>query len=118
MVNWFLGLVGIDRIPWLNSSAWSPVAVIITDVWKDLGFYVVVFVGGLQTIPGDLYEAAEGDGANRFQRFFSITLPLLTPTILFLSVIGLIGAVQTFAQPFAPTQGGPSGTRRHAARYI
>src|SRR5712692_6140328 len=55
MVNWFLGLVGIDRIPWLNSSVWSPVAVIITDVRKDLGFFVVVFVGGLQTIPGDLY---------------------------------------------------------------
>src|SRR5579859_2645539 len=107
MVNWFLGLVGIERIPWLNSSAWSPVAVIITDVWKDLGFYVVVFVGGLQAIPGDLYEVAEVDGANRFQRFFYITLPLLTPTMLFLSVIGLIAAVQIFAQPFVLTQGGP-----------
>lgn len=118
MVNWFLRLVGIDNIPWLNSSAWSPVAVIITDVWKDIGFYIVVFIGGLQTIPGDLYEAAEVDGSNRFQRFFYITLPLLSPTILFLSVIGLIGAVQIFAQPQVLTMGGPGDATRTVVMYI
>jgi len=118
MVNWFLGLVGIDRLPWLNSSAWSPVAVIITDVWKDLGFYVVVFIGGLQTIPNDLYEAAQVDGSNRLQRFFYITLPLLSPTVLFLSVIGMIGAVQIFAQPFVLTQGGPGDATRTVVMYI
>lgn len=118
LVNWFLGLVGVDRIPWLNSSAWSPIAVIITDVWKDLGFYVVVFVGGLQTIPSDLYEAAQVDGSNRLQRFFYITLPLLSPTILFLSVIGLIGAVQIFAQPYVLTQGGPGDATRTVVMYI
>ncbi len=118
MVNWFLGLVGIQRIPWLNSSTWSPLAIIITDVWKDLGFYVVVFVGGLQTISGDLYEAAEVDGSNRFQRFLYITLPLLTPTILFLSVIGLINAVQIFAQPWVLTMGGPGDATRTVVMYI
>lgn len=118
MVNWFLGLVGIQRVPWLNSSTWSPLAIIITDVWKDLGFYVVVFVGGLQTISGDLYEAAEVDGSNRFQRFFYITLPLLTPTILFLSVIGLINAVQIFAQPWVLTMGGPGDATRTVVMYI
>jgi multiple sugar transport system permease protein len=118
LVNWFLGLVGIGRIPWLNSSGWSPIAVVITDVWKDLGFYIVVFVGGLQTIPGDLYEAAEVDGSNRLQRFIYITLPLLSPTILFLSVIGLIGAVQIFAQPYVLTQGGPGDATRTVVMYI
>lgn len=118
IVNWFLGLVGIERIPWLNSSTWSPLAVIITDVWKDLGFYIVVFIGGLQTISSDLYEAAEVDGSNRFQRFFYITLPLLSPTILFLSVIGLIGAVQIFAQPYVLTQGGPGDATRTVVMYI
>jgi multiple sugar transport system permease protein len=118
MVNWFLGLVGIDRIPWLNSSTWSPIAVIITDVWKDLGFYVVVFIGGLQTIPSDLYEAAEVDGSSRVQSFRHITLPLLTPTILFLSVIGLIGAVQIFAQPYVLTRGGPGDATRTVVMYI
>ena len=118
MVNWFLGLAGIARIPWLNSSFWSPIAVVLTDVWKDLGFYVVVFIGGLQTIPGDLYEAAEVDGSNRLQRFFYITIPLLSPTILFLSVIGLINAVQIFAQPFVLTMGGPGDATRTVVMYI
>jgi len=118
MVNWFLGLFGVSHIPWLNSSGWSPIAVVMTDVWKDLGFYVVVFIGGLQTIPADLYEAAQVDGSNRVQRFRHITLPLLSPTILFLSVIGLIGAVQIFAQPYVLTQGGPGDATRTVVMYI
>ncbi len=118
IVNWFLGLVGIPKLPWLNSSIWSPIAVILTDVWKDLGFYIVVFVGGLQTIPHDLYEAAEVDGSNRVQRFIHITLPLISPTLLFLSVIGMINAVQIFAQPFVLTQGGPGDATRTVVMYI
>ena len=78
----------------------------------------MVFVGGLQTISSDLYEAAEVDGSNRFQRFFYITLPLLSPTILFLSVIGLIGAVQIFAGPFVLTNGGPGDATRTVVMYI
>jgi multiple sugar transport system permease protein len=117
-VNWFLGLAGIAKLPWLNSSIWSPIAVILTDVWKDLGFYVVVFVGGLQTISHDLYEAAEVDGSNRFQRFFYITLPLISPTLLFLSVIGLIAAVQIFAGPYVLTMGGPGDATRTVVMYI
>ena len=118
MVNWFLGLVGIERLPWLNSSTWSPIAVVLTDVWKDLGFYVVVFIAGLQTIPSDLYEAAQVDGSNRFQRFLFITLPLISPTTLFLSVIGLISAVQIFAQPYVLTRGGPGDATRTVVMYI
>ena len=118
IVNWFLGLFGVARIPWLNSSTWSPLAVILTDVWKDVGFYVVVFVGGLQTISADLYEAAEVDGSNRLQSFFHITLPLLSPTILFLSIIGLINAVQIFTQPFVLTKGGPGDATRTVVMYI
>ena len=118
IVNWFLGLVGIEHIPWLNSSTWSPLAVIITDVWKDLGFYVVVFIGGLQAISHDLYEAAAVDGSNRLQRFFYLTLPLMSPTILFLSVIGLISAVQIFAQPYVLTMGGPGDATRTVVMYI
>ena len=79
---------------------------------------MVVFIGGLQTISGDLYEAAEVDGSNRFQRFFYITLPLISPTILFLSVIGLIGAVQIFAQPYVLTMGGPGDATRTVVMYI
>ena len=90
----------------------------MTDVWKDLGFYIVVFIGGLQTISSDLYEAAQVDGSNRFQSFYYITLPLLTPTILFLSVIGLINAVQIFSQPYVLTMGGPGDATRTVVMYI
>lgn len=118
LVNYFLGLLGVERISWLNSSAWSWISIIITDVWKDLGFYVVVFVAGLQSVPHDLYEAAAVDGANKRQQFFRITLPLLTPTILFLSVIGLIASIQIFAQPYILTQGGPGDASRTIVMYI
>lgn len=118
LVNYFLGLLGIERIPWLNSSAWSPLAIVITDVWKDIGFYVVVFLAGLQGIPHDLYGAARVDGANGRQQFRRITLPLLSPTFLFLSVIGLISSIQIFAQPYILTQGGPGDATRTIVMYI
>lgn len=118
LVNYYLGLLGIPRIAWLNSSQWSPIAVIITDVWKNLGFYVLVYLGGLQSIPADYYEAAEVDGANRWQQFRRITLPLLSPTILFLGVIGLINALQIFVQPRILTEGGPGDATRTVVIYI
>jgi len=118
LVNYFLGWFGVERISWLNSSAWSPVSIVITDIWKDLGFYVVVFLAGLQSVPNDLYEAANVDGANKRQQFLRITLPLLSPTILFLSVIGLIASIQIFAQPYVLTQGGPGDASRTIVMYI
>ena len=118
LVNYYLGLLGIRRIPWLNSSQWSPVAVIITDVWKNLGFYVLVYLGGLLGISTDYYEAAEVDGANAWNKFWNITLPLLSPTTLFLGVIGLINALQIFVQPRILTEGGPGDATRTVVMYI
>lgn len=118
IVNHYLSLLGIERIPWLRSSTWSPIAVIITEVWKTLGFNVLVFLGGLQTIPDEYYEAAEVDGANGWHRLRYVTLPLLTPTIFFLIVIGTINAFQIFAQPYILTQGGPGDSSRTVVMYI
>jgi multiple sugar transport system permease protein len=118
LVNYYLGLLGVRRIAWLNSSQWSPVAVVITDVWKNLGFYVLVYLGGLQGISTDYYEAAEVDGANAWNKFWNITLPLLSPTTLFLGVIGLINALQIFVQPRILTEGGPGDATRTVVMYI
>jgi multiple sugar transport system permease protein len=118
IVNYYLGLVGIERIPWLRSSTWSPIAIVITEVWKSLGFNVLVFLGGLQTIPIEYYEAAEVDGANGWRRFRHVTLPLLTPTIFFLVVIDTINAFQIFAQPYILTQGGPGDASRTVVMFI
>ncbi len=117
-INYYLGLLGIDRIPWLNSSTYSPIAIVIADVWRNVGFYVLVFLGGMQAIPRDFYEAAEVDGAGTWKQFRHITLPLLSPTILFLSVISVIGALQIFEQPQILTNGGPGDATRTIVLYL
>ncbi len=118
ILNYYLGLVGINRIPWLHSSLWSPIAVVITNVWKNIGFNVLVFLGGLQAISNDFYEAAEVDGANAWDKFRNITLPLLSPTTLFLVVINMINALQIFAEPYILTEGGPGDSSRTIVMYI
>ncbi|MCB0195563.1 MAG: sugar ABC transporter permease [Anaerolineae bacterium] len=118
IINYYLGLIGIERIGWLSSSRWAPVSVVIIAVWKSLGFNVLVFLGGLQTIPKDLYDAAEVDGAGGWSQFRHITLPLLSPTTFFLIVINLINAFQIFAEPYILTQGGPGDASRPIVMYI
>ena len=117
-LNYYLGLLGIDRIPWLNSSQYSPYAIMIADVWRNVGFYVLVFLGGMQAISRDFYEAAEVDGAGVWKQFRHITLPLLSPTILFLAVISVIGALQIFEQPQILTNGGPGDATRTIVLYL
>jgi len=87
-------------------------------VWRNLGFYVLVFLGGMQAIPRDFYEAAEVDGASVWRQFRHITLPLLSPTILFLAVISVIGALQIFEQPQILTNGGPGDATRTIVMYL
>ncbi|MBC7217665.1 MAG: sugar ABC transporter permease [Candidatus Caldatribacterium sp.] len=118
IVNYYLGKLGIGRINWLFSTQWARVSVILVETWKNVGFYVVVFLAGLQSIPQQLYEAAEVDGAGRLQQFFHITLPLLSPTTFFLVVIGLINAFQVFDMPYVLTRGGPGGATRTVVMYI
>jgi len=118
LINFYLGKLGIDKIPWLNSSAWSPISIAITTIWHDLGFNVLVFLGGLQSIPHDYYEAAEVDGANSWTRFTRITLPLLSPTTFFLTVINLVNALQIFAQSYVLTRGGPGDSSRTVVMYL
>lgn len=118
LVNYWLGFLGIDRIDWLGSSFWAPIAVIIVSSWKTLGFSILVYVAGLQSIPAALREAAIVDGANAWQRFWRITLPLLSPTVFFLVVINTINAFQIFAEPRVLTQGGPGDSSRTVVQYI
>lgn len=117
-LNYYLGLLGIGRIPWLNSSQYSPYAIMIADVWRNVGFYVLVFLGGMQAISRDFYEAAEVDGAGAWKQFRHITLPLLSPTVLFLAVISVIGALQIFEQPQILTNGGPGDATRTIVLYL
>jgi len=107
-INYFLGEIGIKGPPWLASTTWAMPAVIIMSVWKGFGTNMLIFLAGLQGIPQELIEASMIDGANRWQRFWRITWPLLTPTTFFVLVISCIASFQVFEQVFVMTEGGPA----------
>jgi multiple sugar transport system permease protein len=116
-INYFLGKIGII-IPWLTSSKWSIPAIAIFSLWKFVGIAFLYYFVGLQGIPKTLHEAAEIDGANARQTFFSITLPLLTPTLFFVIITTIIGSIQIFDEPFLITNGGPGNSSRTVSLYI
>jgi multiple sugar transport system permease protein len=107
LLNYLLSLAGIPGVDWLGDPDWAMPAIILLAVWKNFGYNMVIFLAGLQNIPTSLYEAAEIDGAGGWQRFTNITLPMLAPTTLFVTIITLIGYFQLFAEPYVMTQGGP-----------
>ena len=107
LFNYALSYVGIAPIDWLGDPHWAMPAIILMAVWKSFGYNMLIFIAGLQSIPEELYDAAEIDGAGAFRRFFSITLPMLMPTLVFVSVVTMIGYFQLFAEPYVMTQGGP-----------
>ena len=96
IINYYLHFLNIAPIPWLSSPLWVMPSIIVMDVWKNTGFAMLVFLAGLQGISQDYYESAALDGANRWQSFRYITLPLITPTLFFNVIIYMIGALQVF----------------------
>lgn len=107
-VNQILRAIGIANPPgWTASVDWAMPAVIIVSIWKSMGYYMVLYLSGLQGIPRELYEAAKVDGASAFQRFRSITLPMLTPTTFFVSIMLTISCFKVFDLISVMTNGGP-----------
>jgi multiple sugar transport system permease protein len=111
LLNYYLIQLGIIDEPllWLADPNLAMPAVIITSVWKSVGFSMVVYLAGLQSIPEDFYDAAKVDGAVGWQRLKDITIPLLSSTTLFLAVVSVLGAFQVFTEIFIMTNGGPLG---------
>lgn len=119
ILNYLLWKIGVDSPPnWLADRTWAMPAVIIMAVWKQVGYNMVIFLAGLQAIPATLYEAAAVDGASSRQRFFNITLPLLTPTTFFVLVISIIGSLQVFDAVLVLTDGGPANATRTMVFHI
>jgi len=107
-VNMFLHNLGIENLPgWFASSSWALVAVSIVYIWNSVGYYMVLYLAGLQGVPDHLYEAAEIDGAGMFRKFFNITLPSLSPIIFFTLIMGVINSFKIFDLIYVLTQGGP-----------
>lgn len=118
LLNWFLGLFGIPPQEWLSDTRWAIFAVVALVVWKAIGPNMLLFIAGLQGIPEELYEAAEIDGANRWQQFLYITLPGLRPVLLFVSVMLGIGYLQLFEEPYMLTGGGPLNSTLSIVLYL
>ncbi|MFE2543288.1 carbohydrate ABC transporter permease [Actinacidiphila glaucinigra] len=99
LVNWALGLAGIGPVDWQSGTVASQIAVSTIVTWRWTGYNALIYLAGMQSIPGELYEAAELDGASRWRQFLHVTLPGLRPTVLFTIVVSTIGATQLFGEP-------------------
>ena len=118
LVNYALNAFGLPRVNWLGDPGLVLPSLALTTVWWSFGFPMLIFLAGLQGIPEHLYEAAEIDGASRLQRFWRITLPLLRPTILFVTVTQVIAHFQLFVQSFIMTGGGPGRSSYSVIMYL
>ncbi|MFD8461297.1 carbohydrate ABC transporter permease [Streptomyces antimycoticus] len=99
MINWVLGLVGLDGIDWQNGTWTSQFAVSTIVIWRWTGYNALIYLAAMQAVPNDLYESAALDGASRWEQFLHVTIPSLRPTILFTVVVSTIGATQLFGEP-------------------
>ena len=118
LINHLLHLIGIRGPNWLTSTTWAMPAVIIMSIWKNLGFNMLLFLAGLQGIPEHFYEAAKIDGANWWQRFRHVTIPLLSSTTLFVVVTSIISSFQVFDQIYIMTAGGPARSTSVLVHYL
>lgn len=109
LVNAWLAQVGVQGPAWLFDPNWAMASVILTSIWKDTGYVMVILLAGLQGIPRVYYEAADIDGASRAQQLRHVTVPLLAPAIFFALTISLINSFQVFDQVYVMTGGGPAG---------
>jgi multiple sugar transport system permease protein len=118
IVNDLLVRIGIEPLSWLSDPTLATIAICIAIVWKASSFMALMLLAGLQTIPKSLYEAAEVDGATKWQQFVEITLPMLRPAIFVALIFRTITAIQTFDIPYAMTGGGPGDSTETLAMYI
>ena len=118
LLNYVIGLVGIAPQAWLGSVDLALTAVIIVSIWMQMGYFMVIFIAGLQDVPSNYYDASKIDGATSWQTFWYVTRPLLNPTSLFVVVISLIGSFQIFDQIWIMTKGGPAGATQVTVVYI
>lgn len=118
LLNYLLHLLGIDGPKWLTSTTWAMPAVMISSIWKGLGFNMLLFLAGLQGIPQIYYEAAQIDGASWWRQFRNITIPLLSPTTFFVVVMSIINSFQVFDQIYIMTGGGPARSTSVLVHYL
>jgi multiple sugar transport system permease protein len=118
LVNYYLALLHLPTIDWLGTTGGATATIVIVAVWQQLGFTFILFVAALNGLPPDVLEAAAMDGVGPVRMFFHIKLPLISPTVLFACVVGLINAMQLFDQPYVMTKGGPGNATKTTVYLI
>jgi multiple sugar transport system permease protein len=119
LVNYLLGLVGIEGPAWFGSTEWAIPSIAMIALWNGIGGNrMMIFLAGLQGVPQELIDASEVDGANGWQRFRHVTLPMISPTIFFNLVLGIIAALQVFTTALIATRGGPANATWFYALHI
>jgi multiple sugar transport system permease protein len=118
VINYYLIRLGFSPVHWLTSSRTAMMSIILMDVWKNAGFFMIIFIAALQSVPKNLMEAAIMDGASASRRFFRITLPWISPVVFFAIVYASIGALQVFESVVILTRGGPGDATRSMSLYI
>jgi multiple sugar transport system permease protein len=118
VINYYLIRLGLSPVHWLTSSHYAMMSIVIMDVWKNAGFFMIIFIAALQGVPKTLVEAAVMDGAGYWRRFFRIVLPWISPVVFFAIVYASIGALQVFESIVILTQGGPGDATRSMSIYI
>ncbi len=106
-INKFLELFGVPEIGWLGDHRYALLAIIIMTIWKNVGYFMLIYLAGLQNIPSELYDAAKTDGANWFQKHYNVTVPLIGPSTFFVFIVSIIQSFKVFTQVYLMTQGGP-----------
>lgn len=117
-VQYYFGLIGIDLPNWFADPAWALPGILGIDFWHTIGFTFIIMLAGLQTVPTELVEAARTDGANSWQVFWNVTIPLMSPTLFFATVITFIGAFQIFEPMQIITGGGPNNATKTIVMYL
>ena len=118
VINYYLGKIGISKIGWLSNQSFSKISVLILDCWKNAGMSMLLILAGLQNVDRGLLEAASIDGANAFQRFFRVIIPVASPQIFFVLIMNVTGALRIYESVYVLTGGGPGDSSRSLVMLI
>ena len=118
ILNYLLSLIGIDSIGWLVDTKWALFSVALVTIWKGVGYYMMIYLAALMSVPQDLYEACDIDGASFLKKHLTVTIPHIMPTIALVSTISTISAMKVFAEIYVMTKGGPLNSTKTIVYYI
>ncbi|MEV4951826.1 sugar ABC transporter permease [Paenarthrobacter nitroguajacolicus] len=117
-INYLISFIGLDPIPWLGDPVWAKISIVVAMTWHYTGQNAIIYLAQMQSIGGELYEAAHVDGASAFQRFWHVTLPGLRPAIVLTVILSTIGTLQLFDEPYVLTNGGPDNATLTVGMYL